>query len=191
MVTVTLTIPEIAALAKGGDERVGRAASRLGLGEISEEVAQAGVCSLFVRGLLEGDGADGIAPTEVILAAVGLIADSTSTLRLAVVGDGIVGTSHVHVVDDAGVLVTPIGFGCFHFSFLDASDGLAAIVRTAGEAALDRDDRALLVSLRTEESETSMAVRRIGGAFELSDSESGTFTTTASPWDDVATRLSA
>lgn len=191
MTTIILNIPEISALMRAGYERSESVLSRLGIGELSDDVVQAGVSSLFARGLLESDGGTEIAPTQVILAALGLIADSTSTLRLAVVGEEIGGTSHVHVVGNEGVLVTPIGFGCFHFSFLDASDGVASIVRTAGEASLDSDERVLLVSLRTEISEISVAVRRTGGSFELSDSETGTFIPSTNPWGDVAAKLDA
>ena len=165
MTTIILTIPEIAALMRAGDERSELVLSRLGIGALSDEVAEAGVSSLFARGLLETEGDDEIAPTQVILAALGLIADSTSTLRLAVVGEETGGTSHVHVVGNEGVLVTPIGFGCFHFSFLDASEGVAAIIESAGEAALDHDDRVLLVSVRSEPGEVSVAVRRISGSY--------------------------
>jgi hypothetical protein len=189
--TIILTIPEISALMRAGDERSELVLSRLGIGALSDEVAQAGVSSLFARGLLDNEDDAEIAPTQVILAALGLIAGSTSTLRLAVVGEESGGTSHVHVVGDDGVLVTPIGFGCFHFSFIDASEGAAAFIKSAGEAALDRDDRVLLVSVRTGDSENLVAVRRTGGSFELSDSETGTFVLSASPWDDVAAKLAA
>ena len=191
MTTIILTIPEIAALMRAGDERSELVLSRLGIGALSDEVAEAGVSSLFARGLLETEGDDEIAPTQVILAALGLIADSTSTLRLAVVGEETGGTSHVHVVGNEGVLVTPIGFGCFHFSFLDASEGVAAIIESAGEAALDHDDRVLLVSVRSESGEVSMAVRRISGSYELSDSAVGTCVQSDDPWRDVAARLAA
>lgn len=191
MTTIILTIPEIAALMRAGDERSELVLSRLGIGALSDEVAEAGVSSLFARGLLETEGDDEIAPTQVILAALGLIADSTSTLRLAVVGEETGGTSHVHVVGNEGVLVTTIGFGCFHFSFLDASEGVAAIIESAGEAALDHDDRVLLVSVRSEPGEVSVAVRRISGSYELSDSAVGTYVQSDDPWRDVAARLAA
>ena len=77
--------------------------SRLGIGALSEEVAQAGVSSLFARGLLESGARDEIAPTQVILAALGLIADSPRRFVLAVVGEDTRGTSHVHVVGSDGV----------------------------------------------------------------------------------------
>lgn len=180
--TVVLTVPEIVAVTRGAGTRAETISARLGIDEIPEEVARAGISSLYARGLLELDDA-APRPSAIVVAAIGIVGEASSSLRMASIGPNGAGVAHLHCTDEGAVLVSPVGLGCLEFTFVDVSGGLEAIVRTAGEAALDTDDKVFLLSLIDGGSETTVAVRRVAGAWELSNSESGEFVAIG---DDVA-----
>ena len=101
------------------------------------------------------------------------------------------GASNLHYSDQGAVLVSPVGLGCLEFTFVDASGGLEALVRTAGEAALDTDDKVFLASLIDGGHERTVAVRRVAGTWEISNSQSGDFVAIGDDeaWTSVVERL--
>jgi len=191
MTEIILTIPEIAALAAGGDDPAQRAMDRLELASTSDEVAQAGVCSLYARGLLEGDvdSQDELQPVQMVLATVSLLAECESEIRFAVGGGGSGEASRLYVRGAEGILVTPVGFGCLHVRLVDASPGPVSLIQTAAVAALADGDHVFLVSAANKDGETSLALRRVDQGYQIASSSDGAFTSFENPWDEVAARI--
>lgn len=171
---LVLTIPEIAALSRAVGDAAARIAEGLGIGDISDEVAMAGLSSLYARGFLEVAEGE-TRPVPQVAAAIDVVAVSGETISMVAVSPDESATSRLLVADQVAVLVTPIALGCLEFRFVDMSSGVAAVVQVAGEAALSSDDTIFLVSSGSGDDGVSVAVRRQSGEFGISDSETGVF----------------
>lgn len=181
-----LTNIEIGTLAAAMEDDGVMLCTRLNIPSPDEVDRSAGLSALFARELVvEGD--DGLEVESETAAAISVAAAADRVIRITTSSEDSFGSAQLHWTDEAAVSITPLGFGTFEFSFVDAEAGLDAVI-SAVAAAVDIEGAFIVTDI---DSDRSAAIRSHDGVRSVLNAGSNEFVPTDSDlnWSSVLDEL--